>query len=246
MNRFKASLLHLLGSGCALILVFALVRWIWYPGRLFDAASGAELFVLLVGVDLVLGPLITLIIFSPGKPSLKFDIVCVLAAQVAFLSYGVWSIYSARPVYMAFAENRFYLVMANEIDPADQKKATNPTFQSLPLSGAEFVGTVQPNDPRMRENIAWASFYGMGIQQLPQYFVPYLDVAPRAKTAAMTANDLVGKMKDASKEDLTRLLDYEQRTRTEGKNALFVRLLNKKVILFVAVDAASGAVLTIL
>lgn len=246
MNRFKASLLHLFGSACVVSLVFLFVRLVWYKGRLFEAAHGVDLMMILVLVDVVLGPLITLIIFSPSKPSLKFDLITVVVFQAGFLMFGVWSIYSARPVYIPFVENRFYLVTANEIEPDDLKKAKDSTFQSLPLNGPVIVGTELPDDREMQEKILFASLVNSGIQHLPQYYVEYGQAAEKVKAVAVTAQDLLEKMKDASSEDHARLASYEARKRADGKNVRFVRLLTKKVVLYVAVDEISGAVVEIL
>lgn len=246
MNRFKASSLHFVCSAIVIFFVFALVRWVWFPGQLFEAANGLHLIVILISVDVVLGPLITLVIFNPKKASLKFDMACVVLCQVGFMLYGMWAIFSARPVYFALVQNSFYLVTANEVDPEDQKKAENPVFQSLPLFGPQAVGTKMPTDPNVLRNIVWASSHGMGLHNLPQYFLPYDDIASSAKAAGRTAQELASKAKDASQEELEKLAAYESRKRAEGRNVLFVPLLNKKKILNLAIDASTGVVVDIL
>lgn len=245
MNRFSASFIHLLASASVVFLVFALVRLVWYPGRLFEAASGLNLMAILIAVDITLGPLITLIIYSPGKPSLRTDIITIVVLQVAFLMYGIWSIYSARPVYIPFDEDRFFLVTANEVDPEDQQKVNSPVFRTPPLLGPEIVGTKLPDDPAMREKIRLGGQVGMGIWLLPQYFVPYDRAAADVKAAAKTAAGLTGAA-GVSQEDIARLSDYEAKKGAEGKRIRFVRLATRKVMLFVAIDEASGDVVEIL
>lgn len=246
MNRFNASLTHLLGTSCIVSTVFLLVWLIWYPGRLFDAASGTELMMILALVDVVLGPLVTLIIFSPGKPSLKTDLTIVVIVQAAFLAYGVWSIYLARPVYIPFDEDRFYLVTANEIDPEDRKKVKDPAFQALPLTGPKIVGTKLPEDPEMREKIKFGGMVGMGIQVLPQYFVPYSQAVAGIKMAAVPAIELTKAVVATSREDVARLTDYEIKKQAEGKNVGFVRLVTRKTMLYIAIDMATGELVEIL
>lgn len=246
MTRYKASLLHFLCSAIALGLIFCVVRWIWYPGPLFDAASGTELLVILVAVDVVLGPLITLVIFNPKKASLRFDMAVVILFQVGFMCYGVWTIFSARPVYMAFVANNFYMVTASEIDPEDRKKAKNPGFQALPLFGPQFVGTRIPTDQKVVRDVMAASRHGMGLQNLPEYFLPYKEVEAAVKIAGKSVQELGAKAAAVSKNELDKLAAYEAEKRGEGKNVLFIPLLNKKKILTVAIDGASGAVLDIL
>ncbi|WP_147376747.1 TfpX/TfpZ family type IV pilin accessory protein [Noviherbaspirillum saxi] len=246
MNRFTASFVHMLGSACVVALVFLLVWLVWYPGRMFEAASGTNLMMILILVDVTLGPLITLIIFSPGKPSLKSDLTVVVVLQIAFLLYGIWSIYSARPVYIPFDEDRFYLVTASDIDPEDRKKVKDPVFQSFPALGPKIVGTVLPDDPKMRERIKFGGLLGMGIQLLPQYYVPYGQAAASVKAVALPAKQLMKKMTGVSEDDVSRLHAYEEKKRVAGKNVVFVRLVTRKFMLYVAVDEASGEVIEIL
>ena len=239
MNRFNASLVHLLGSAVVLFLVFALVRFIWYPEPFFSSASGINLMLILVPIDLVVGPLVTLIIFNPKKASLKFDLACVLACQIAFLFYGLWSIYLARPVYVAFDEDWFRLVSANEIEAKEQAKAKYPAFRSLPVLGPQVIGTIMPADREKRAQIVVASISGMGVQNLPEYYVPYNDVMPIVKSVAKTAKD----MKFLSGEERARVSSYELKMTQQGRQVRFVPLRAKTTLMFVAVDPKNGAVI---
>jgi cytochrome c oxidase assembly factor CtaG len=82
MNRYKASAIHFAISALVATLVFAAMSTFWYPGVFFDAAGGKDLFLLIAGVDVTLGPLITLIVFVPGKRGLRFDLTFVVAKKV--------------------------------------------------------------------------------------------------------------------------------------------------------------------
>lgn len=246
MARYKAFLLHILGSTAVISIVFGFVHLVWYPGQLFDATGGVNLMLIVIAVDVVLGPLITLVIFNPKKASLKFDMAFVLACQVAFLFYGVWAISAARPVYVVLVGNNFYMVTANEIDPMDQEKSEDPRFQSMPFFGPEFVGTRVPTDPKVIRDIVAAAPHGMGLQNLPQYFLAYEDIRSVAKVAGKTLDELAEKNAASPKEELETLRGYETRMRTEGKKVVFIPLLNKKKILTVAIDGSTGNILDIL
>lgn len=237
LMRVKASLIHLTASLFAAALVYAWVVIVWFPGALFGAAAGKDLMQLMIAVDVVLGPVITLIIFNPLKTSLKKDLAVIVAIQVLFLFYGVWSIYSARPVYMAFVENRFYLVTANEIDPLDQAKAVLE-FQSMPSLGPILVGTEPPKDQKILQDLMFAGLRKMGIQNLPQYFLPFSEVAAQVVSRAASAEV----MTNATDPDRKKLLEFER----EHKNAHFIPLFIKTGKLFLAIDKDSGALLKIL
>lgn len=99
-SRLKASGVHLFFSSLIFIAVMYLIRYIWYPGPHFLINGGIEGTKILVLVDLVLGPLITFIIWNTRKAHKEQnrDIAIILSIQVAMLAYGVFNIYSQRPV----------------------------------------------------------------------------------------------------------------------------------------------------
>ena len=65
-HRIRAGLIHLSLSASIAALVFLPIYFFWYPDVLYDYAGGRDLFLLIVSVDVTLGPLITTVIFVPG------------------------------------------------------------------------------------------------------------------------------------------------------------------------------------
>ena len=240
MNRYKAAGLHFLGSAAVLLLIAAVVRWVWYPGPFFYVAGGVNLIGIIAGVDVVLGPLIMLIIFNPQKKSIKFDVACVLVFQLAFLGYGVWSIGQARPAFITFAGQRFFMVTANEIEEAELKKGSDDYFSTLAFTGPRLVGTQGPSDPKKAEDIDLASSGGMGIQNLPQYYVSYSKVQAQVKQAAKPAS-AINKLSEKERKFLQ---DYE--AANQARKIGFVPLTGKGRLMFAVVDSESGALLEIL
>ena len=106
LNRWKASTIHLACSALIATTIIVLMLALWYPGAYFTAMGGQMLVLIVVGVDVVLGPLITLIIFDTRKKSLKFDLGVIVAVQVAALVYGCYVMFEARPVYNVFVVDR--------------------------------------------------------------------------------------------------------------------------------------------
>src|SRR4051812_10875535 len=106
MNRWKAGLTHFGISLTVAGLVYVAVRYLWYPGALFEIAGGLELLLLIISVDVTLGPLVTLIVFKPGKWGLKFDLAVIGILQSAALVYGLYTIAESRPVYVTFVKDR--------------------------------------------------------------------------------------------------------------------------------------------
>ena len=108
----------------------------WYPYPYRELSGGRELFALVVAVDVVLGPLITLVIFNPAKTRrhLVMDFTVIGLLQVAALAYGLWTVFVARPVHLVFEYHRMAVVHAIDIEPSTLAQAP-PGLQQLPVGG---------------------------------------------------------------------------------------------------------------
>ena len=98
MNRFSAFAIHLAISFVIFLVLAYLVVFEWYPGILFDTDGGWRGMRIIIGVDLVLGPALTLVAYKHGKPGLKFDLVCIALLQTVCLTAGTYVVWSERPL----------------------------------------------------------------------------------------------------------------------------------------------------
>jgi hypothetical protein len=116
--RLQASGVHLLGSALVIGLFLWLVYGYWYVHPYQIVLSALDVVKILVGVDLVLGPLLTLIVFNIAKPrrELARDMGVILAIQLSALSWGVHVTYSMRPQIVAFLDQDVYVLTASDID----------------------------------------------------------------------------------------------------------------------------------
>jgi len=135
-QRLKATSLHLcisIAIGlCAAVLMF----WLWYPQPYRDISGGRDLFLLIIGVDIAIGPLITLAIFNNTKPKreLFMDLSIVAVLQITALTYGLWTVFVARPVHLVFEYSRLTVVHAVDVD-ASLLRSAPPELRALPLTG---------------------------------------------------------------------------------------------------------------
>jgi hypothetical protein len=173
MTRWRASGLHLLISIAIAVAVLALMLSIWYPGPLFKASGGNDLLFILVAVDVIVGPLITLIVFRSGKRGLKFDLAVIATMQIAALVYGMHAVYLARPAFIVFVGNQFQTVSAVDLDPEELAKARYPEFREPPLTGPLLAFAELPTDPKEIREFAILSLMGHDLQKFPRFFVPY-------------------------------------------------------------------------
>lgn len=108
MSRYRASFYHFLISLAVFILLVYLILFEWYPGFFYSIDGGWEGMRIIIGVDLILGPLLTLIVFRTRKPGLKMDLAMIGLFQSICLIAGVYIVYSERPLYFIYYENHFY------------------------------------------------------------------------------------------------------------------------------------------
>jgi len=239
MSRWKAFAIHLLLSASIAGAMLALMLMVWYPWPLFEAAGGSGLTVILVGVDVVVGPLITLIIFKAGKKGLKFDLMIIALAQLSALAYGVHVVYIARPAYLVYNFDRFDLVTAVQLDPQDLAKATRAEFRNPPADGPLYVAAVLPADVEEQHKILDSALQGKDLHLFPQHYVPYEQEAQNALKRARTVDAALDR--DSSGE-VARYLESTGRSRDSVK-VLPLRARNREAT--VLLDAASGKPLKI-
>ena len=240
MSRWRAAGIHLgLSALIATVLVLAMYA-LWYPPPYFDLMGGAMLVLLIVGCDVVIGPLITLIIFRSGKKGLKLDLSVIALLQAIALSYGMSMMFEARPVFTVFVVDRFEVVAANEIKPADLAKGHSPEFASFALTGPRIVGAELPTDPQERNKLLFGEF-GADAKSLPRFYVPYDKVAREAAQHAKPIAQLQDKnvaLRDKISSDITKLAKPVDKL---GYLPLAGRFIDMAVI----VDKMSGQIFTI-
>lgn len=171
--RLLAAAGHL-GISMLIAAAVALVTLgLWYPGAFAEMAGGRRLFLLILGVDVVMGPLLTLIVFDIRKPrrELVRDLAVIGTLQLAALGYGLHTLYGARPVALAYEPGRFRVVTANDV-PADQLPEARPEYRSLPLTGPWILGT-RPTRPEERLESLDKALKGVDIGQRPERWQPY-------------------------------------------------------------------------
>jgi hypothetical protein len=175
ISRRKAFLIHLSISAFIAASVIALMLLLWYKPPFFSALGGTHILLILLGVDVTVGPLITLIIFNPlkSRKALTFDLSVIATLQAAALIYGMSVLFQARPVFVVFSEGSFDLITANMLSPQDIAKAKVPAYRTLPLTGPVYVYTEMPRDIKENNEVLLSLTAGKDLPQFPQYYTPY-------------------------------------------------------------------------
>lgn len=173
-EKFRALLLHFLVTAAVAAIAAAVIFFVWFPDPFQAMMGGTRLFLLISICDLVLGPLISLVIYNSKKSrrELITDYSIVGVVQLAAFVYGVLSIADARPVYVAFAGDRFEVVAASDLTDENLQAAKDP-YRTRPKWGPELIATEMPTDVEERNDLLFSALAGQDIQTVPRYYVPY-------------------------------------------------------------------------
>jgi hypothetical protein len=189
MSRFKAASIHLCISALLVGSVFGIVFWSWYPGPSFEVVGASSIIKLLVGVDLVLGPLLTLIVYRHGKPGLKFDLSVIAAIQLAALIFGAHRLYAEKPDYLVFAIDRLEFVSGRHVDASQIRfdELRNREAGKLTMAVAE-----PPGDPD--EYQAYLDSVIMGgmpdLESRPEFWRPWAQAGDEIREAIKSLDQL--------------------------------------------------------
>lgn len=191
--KVRAGLIHLCISAGIAAVVASLVWLLWYPGQYSAIAGGRHLLLLIIAVDVVTGPLLTLVVFNPskGRSELLRDLGLIALLQLGALAYGVHAMYVARPVGLVFEVDRFRAVTANEVMLEELPQAL-PQYRILPRFGGPQLMGIRPSrsgDERVRA--LDLSFQGFDTGQRPSYWIPYAETQTEALKRSKPIAELI-------------------------------------------------------
>jgi hypothetical protein len=179
LAALTASSIHFIGSLLVAALAAVLVFGLWYPFPYRDFSGGRELFLLVVAVDVVCGPLLTAVLFNTAKPrnELWRDLGLVALIQLVALGYGLYTVWLARPLYLVMEFDRFQVVLAPDLEGPSATAA----LQALPAdlqpslwAGPKTVAIREPKDAQERKKILFESVQGgRDYAGRPEFYIRY-------------------------------------------------------------------------
>ena len=190
-NRVRASAIHLSISIVLAVMAALLVFGVWYPYPYREISGGRELFLLVVGVDVIIGPLLTLAIFNLKKPrgELLRDLAIIGLLQLGALAYGLWTVAAARPVHLVFEIDRFRVVHAIDVPPELLAKAP-ADLQHLPLTGPTLLSVRNFRDSKESFEATMAALQGAALSARPDLWQPYAVAKEQVTARARPLADL--------------------------------------------------------
>jgi hypothetical protein len=227
-DRARAAAIHVTLSVLAVSVIWAIVRWVWYPGALYYADSAWNILRLMLFVDVVLGPLLTFIVFDRRKTSLRFDLAFIVIFQLAALVYATTLAYQYRPQLLVWSDRGF--VTANKPELVE----AGLSLQKLDdLKGAGAIAWVSAEPPHSFPDRA-ATLKALRLRPIPERHAYYRIIDNNEWGVVLAAGrDMVswGKEDQAVKADVDKFLGSSKYSLNElaflpisgrGTTAMFV------------------------
>jgi hypothetical protein len=244
VSRARAVLTHLGVSATFVGAACALIFFLWYPHPYFLAAGAWQVLRVLIGVDLVLGPLLTAIVFKPGKRGLKFDLAVIALIQLAAFVYGVTTIYLGRPYFTVFAVDRFYVLARADIVRDELERHELDRWMAKPLRGPLVVAAERPNDAAGAQRLLDETIMQgkPDIERRPDYWTPYANAAGEVAARARP----LARLKAARPQAAAAIGGLPARLGVPEERLGFLPLIARNRDLSFIVDMTSGAPLEVL
>lgn len=235
-NRVRAFLIHLAGSCCLALVALALVFLVWYPGPLPKAVGMAGIFFMMLGIDVILGPLLTLVVYNPAKKSLRFDLSVIVLLQLVAFGYGLMTIAQGRPAWYVFNKDRFDLAQAMDLDTRYLADA-RPEYRDTPWTGPRWVAAIAPKDVEKAQALMMESVAGgSDLPQRIDLYVPLADELANVKAKAHALSELSRYNPQASVDDVLKLWP---------KANAFLPLMARITPMTVLIDKADGTIIAV-
>lgn len=179
---------HLLASLFIGLSALLVIYWLWYPAPLATATGANKLILMLIIVDIIIGPLLGFIVYKESKKSLKFDLACIIALQLTAFCYGIWHIADGRPAWLVFNADRFELVRNNEVIHDGKVK---PQYQSAAWTGPQFVAIqAAENLQKKNDDLFLEMMSGVKLSQFNARYVALDQLNKQMKLSAQSIDKL--------------------------------------------------------
>lgn len=151
-GRGRAFAIHL-GLSALAVGALALAMWLfWYPPPYFMHDGGWRVLRIIVLVDVVAGPLLTLLVFDRAKKELRRDLAVIVLLQVAAFAGGAWVMHANRPAFVVFAGNALQVVSWRDLR-ADGGDLAQPESLARGRPAPVFAYLELPADRRERQRL---------------------------------------------------------------------------------------------
>lgn len=169
-KRINFFINHLVISFFIALIIIWVIFYLWYPAPLEKAVGVTNIFLMMLAIDVVIGPALGLLVYKEGKKTLKLDLTVIILLQVLALVYGLYNIAKGRPVWIVQNENLFELVRYNDLVSDGIEKAA-PQYQDPSWLKPQFVTIKQAKTMADQNKLVFeAVMSGTSLSMRPEYY----------------------------------------------------------------------------
>ena len=228
-RKIKAFSTHLFLSALLISSFFYFAISYWFPMDSLQLTGIKQILMIILVVDLVLGPTLTFLVFNPEKKSLKFDLSAIVVLQLAMFAYGAYTVYQAHPVYITFTVDRFVLVPARDADPT---AANYKEYQVSKFAKPVFAYVESPKESKKRNKILFDSVIGgLDLDAHAEYYLPYQTNKDKIINKGLPVDTIF-----TTKKQEKMLSAFIHKKKLDIKNLVFIPVQGKAKFMLYAID----------
>lgn len=248
-TRFLAAGVRLAISGGIALLAALLIFGLWFPYPYREMSGGIRLFLMLMAIDMVVGPLLTFAVFNRLKPlkELRRDLFVIGLLQLGVLGYGLWTVTMARPVHLVFEIDRFRVVHAVDVPPELLVKAP-PELRGFSLAGPTLLSVRDFRNAEESLEFTVAALQGLHLGARPELWATYEAAKPQVLAAAKPLETLIQRfpehfshietaLKNASSDDQRSPVSFVPMASRDTFWTVLINANTAEVIAFVPIDS---------
>jgi hypothetical protein len=119
MNKLKKRFFffHLFSSLAFISVISLICQYLWFPAPFLLIDGTWFALSILATIDLIIGPLLTLLLISPkkSKSEIRADLAIILLLQISAFVYGLTKIYDERIYSLVYTNGLFHPIPVKEI-----------------------------------------------------------------------------------------------------------------------------------
>ncbi len=171
-SKIKAASIHFLLSLVVITFIICLMIYFWFPSSIIEVSNFKEIVLLIISIDLVLGPILTFVVYKENKKGLKLDLTVIAGLQLSALVFGVYNLYQVHPLYITFNVDRFTLVSAMDSNP---NEVQIESLRKSKFSSPVLVVSELPEDISEKNNLVLNALEngGSSFELNSKYYKPY-------------------------------------------------------------------------
>lgn len=186
-ERCKAFIGHLLFSIVLLCIALYLLYFVWYPQPLVTAMGVMQIYLIILGIDLILGPLLTAVVYKHDKKVFARDVMIIVILQLSAFFYGLYTIERGRPAFAVFVVDDIELVSPISVDTKLLAADIGYHVFSKPL----WVGAPFSDDPVLNKKQKQAEIIDGKLMALStEYYRPLQQYSEKVVSKLHNVNEL--------------------------------------------------------